>query len=188
LSEAAKRELTIQFKVSDMTNLEAYPSGHFDVLGAFDNALPHLSVGQVTEAANSFCVYSAVKGVFVASVRDYDELVQTRPEFQWPSFFDTHDSRRIVDQVWDWVSADSYEAHLYISLQREGMGSLRFSSRYRCLFSRAYRSTEFGALYGCEMADVTASDAFHLKPFVAWILSSVAILKSIHQFLKAMNI
>jgi glycine/sarcosine N-methyltransferase len=133
-SEAAKRGLTIQFEVSDMTNLAEYPAGRFDVLGAFDNALPHLSIDQVTAAGSTFSRVLRSKGLFIASIRDYDSLIQTRPEFQGPSFFVTHDSRRIVHQVWDWVTVDSYDVHLYISLQRKGRWEvLHFSSRYRCL-------------------------------------------------------
>jgi glycine/sarcosine N-methyltransferase len=133
-SEAARRGLPIQFEASDMTNLKEYPSGHFDVLGAFDNALPHLSGTQVTAAARSFSRVLRGKGLFIASIRDYDKLIQTRPEFQGPSFFGAINSRRIVHQVWDWISVDSYEVHLYISLQRqERWEVLHFCSRYRCL-------------------------------------------------------
>jgi len=52
--EAAKRELDVEFRVSDMTSLEEFSSDHFDVVGAFDNALPHLSVDQLAGAAHSF--------------------------------------------------------------------------------------------------------------------------------------
>jgi 2-polyprenyl-3-methyl-5-hydroxy-6-metoxy-1,4-benzoquinol methylase len=39
-SDSVKQGLTIEFGVSDMTNLAEYGSDCFDVLGAFDNALP----------------------------------------------------------------------------------------------------------------------------------------------------
>jgi glycine/sarcosine N-methyltransferase len=150
-SEAAKRGLTIQFEVSDMTKLAEYPSDRFDVLGAFDNALPHLSKDQVTAAASSFRRVLRSNGLFIASIRDYDDLIQTRPDFQGPSFFDTPDSRRIVHQVWDWIDADSYDVHLYLSLQREGRWEvLHFCSRYRCLL-RAELTT---ALYSAGFTDV----------------------------------
>lgn len=133
-SEAAKRGLTIPFECSDMTNLAEYPSGSFDVLGAFDNALPHLSKDQLMAAASSFSRVLRSNGLFIASIRDYDSLIQTRPAIQGPSFFGTAESRRIVHQVWDWNAADSYDVHVYISLQRETRWEvLHFSSRYRCL-------------------------------------------------------
>lgn len=133
-SEAARRGLSIHFGVSDMTKLVEYRSGSFEVLGAFDNALPHLSQDEMAAAANSFSRVLRRGGLFIASIRDYDNLIQTRPEFQGPSFFGTSDSHRIVHQVWDWVASDSYDVHLYISLYREGRWQvLHFSSRYRCL-------------------------------------------------------
>jgi glycine/sarcosine N-methyltransferase len=133
-SEAAKRGLPIDFRVSDMTKLADYPSGSFQVLGAFDNALPHLSRDEVSAAAKSFSRVLRPNGLFIASIRDYDELIQSRPEFQGPAFFGTSESRRIVHQVWDWVAADSYDVHLYISVQRDGGWQvLHFLSQYRCL-------------------------------------------------------
>ena len=133
-SEAAKRRLSIPFQVSDMTRLAEYPSGSFHVLGAFDNALPHLSQGELAAAARSFSRVLRDGGLFLASIRDYDDLIRTRPQVQGPSFFGTQDSRRIVHQVWDWVSADAYDVHLYLSVQRDGRWQvLHFSSRYRCL-------------------------------------------------------
>lgn len=147
-SEAAKRGLTIPFNVSDMTRLAEYPSGGFDVLGAFDNALPHLSVEQVTAAAHAFRRVLRSGGLFLASIRDYDSLILTRPAFQGPSFFGTPEARRIVHQVWDWVGADSYDVHLYITLQQESRWEvLHFCSRYRCLLqaelTTALRSAGF---------------------------------------------
>ena len=154
-SEAARRGLAIEFELSDMTTLMEYSSGSFDVLGAFDNALPHLSTDQVTAAASSFSRVLRRKGLFIASIRDYDNLIQTRPEFQGPSFFGTPGSRRILHQVWNWVTEDSYDVHLYLTLQRdERWESLHFFSRYRCLLR----------------ADLTA--ALHVAGFtnVEWLM------------------
>ncbi|WP_245536108.1 class I SAM-dependent methyltransferase [Terriglobus roseus] len=150
-SEAVKRGLAIQFEVSDMTGLAGYPSGCFDVLGAFDNALPHLSADQMTAAASSFSRVLCSNGLFIASIRDYDNLIQTRPEFQGPSFFGKPGSRRIVHQVWDWVTPGSYDLHLYISLQQdEGWEVLHFASRYRCMLraevAAALRSAGFAGV------------------------------------------
>src|SRR5258708_3681233 len=63
-----------------------------------------------------------------------DALIRTRPTFQGPSFFGFPDERRIVHQVWDWTSADAYDVHQYISLERDHRWEvLHFSCRYRCL-------------------------------------------------------
>jgi glycine/sarcosine N-methyltransferase len=73
-------------------------------------------------------------GTVFASIRDYDELIKTRPTVQGPSFFGSPDERRIVHQVWDWTGADTYDMHQYISLKLNRRWEvLHFSSRYRCL-------------------------------------------------------
>ena len=132
--EAAMRELHVPFAVADMTDLAQYASDSFEVLGAFDNALPHLSVRQLEAAASTFRRVLRKGGIFIASVRDYDELVTTRPAFQAPSFYGSPGERRIVHQVWDWTGMDAYDVHQYISLEREhDWHVLHFSSNYRCL-------------------------------------------------------
>jgi SAM-dependent methyltransferase len=48
--EARNRGLEIQFYVSDMTDLKEINESRFDVIAAFDNALPHLTSEQLTRA------------------------------------------------------------------------------------------------------------------------------------------
>lgn len=132
--EAARRGCTVEFRVSNMTTLAEYPSGRLDVLGAFDNALPHLAVDELKAATKSFQRLLRPGGFFVASIRDYDDLIHTRPAFQGPSFFGSVGTRRIVHQLWEWTGADAYNAHQYISLERERRWEvLHFATRYRCL-------------------------------------------------------
>lgn len=140
--EAATRGLHIPFGVSDMVHLAAYPSDHFDVLAAFDNALPHLSIEQLATAVGSFRRVLRPGGMFLASIRDYDTLMQTKPEFQGPSFFGPPTERRIVHQVWDWTGKDSYDVHQYLTLEQAGAWKvLHFSSQYRCLLRSELTAT-----------------------------------------------
>ena len=148
--EAAERALDVQFTVSDMTTLAEFPSCSFDVIGAFDNALPHLSAAELMEATRAFRRVLRPGGIFVSSIRDYDELIRTRPAIQGPSFFGTAQQRRIVHQVWDWTSSDTYDVHLYISLAlKKNWETLHFHSRYRCLLraeaNEALRSAGFSS-------------------------------------------
>jgi glycine/sarcosine N-methyltransferase len=132
--EAAKRGLNVPFGVSDMTSLAEYASSTFDILGAFDNALPHLSMDQLAAAAGAFRRVLRPGGAMFASIRDYDELIRTRPTVQGPSFFGPAGARRIVHQVWDWTGADTYDVHQYLSWeQNDRWEVLHVSSRYRCL-------------------------------------------------------
>lgn len=132
--EAAQRGLPIEFSVWDMTSRAHYASHSLDALCAFDNALAHLEVDQLLAAANSFRRVLRQGGVFLASIRDYDQLIQSRPTSQAPSFFGVSGERRIVHQVWDWLDDGSYELHQYISIEcPEGWRVFHFSSMLRCL-------------------------------------------------------
>src|ERR1700677_4520375 len=101
-----------------MTNLARYASHELDVLCAFDNAFAHLAIDELLTAACSFQRVLRPGGMFLASIRDYDQLIQSRPMFQGPSFFGVSGERRIVHQVWDWIDRDTYNLHQYISLER----------------------------------------------------------------------
>ena len=132
--EGLKRGLEAEFQVADMTQLADIPSDHFDVVAAFDNALPHLSAEQLLMAAKAFRRVLRAGGLFIASIRNYDELIRSRPSFMGPSFCGPPGARRIVHQVWDWTGADTYDVHLYISLEeQDAWKALHFVSTYRCL-------------------------------------------------------
>ena len=82
--EAQIRSLNIKFYVSDMTSLREIPDTHFDVVAALDNALPHLTPGQLAQAIKAIASRLNSGGLFIASIRDYDLLVQQRPAMQEP--------------------------------------------------------------------------------------------------------
>ena len=108
----------------------------------------------------------ATGGAVFASIRDYDELVKTRPTVQGPSFFGSPGERRIVHQVWDWTGADAYDVHQYLSLERgQRWEVLHFSSRYRCLL----RAELTQALLSAGFVDVewlTPSVSGYYQPIV----------------------
>jgi SAM-dependent methyltransferase len=132
--EASIRSLDIEFYVSDMTGLSEIPDAHFDVVAALDNALPHLTNDELVQAIKAAASRLNSGGLFLASIRNYDELVQQRPAVQEPSFFGSEGARRIVHQVWDWIEQEKYKFHLYISVQSgEQWETHHFAGEYRCL-------------------------------------------------------
>lgn len=132
--EAKARDLDIEFHVSDMTDLTEIRSSDFDVITALDNALPHLSPVDVQRAVRAIRTKLRPGGLFVASIRDYDALILERPIVQGPTFYGAKESRRIIQQVWDWIDHDRYILHLYITFHTaEGWTSPHFVSEYRCL-------------------------------------------------------
>lgn len=132
--EAAQRGLTIDFHVADIRRLEAIP-GPFDVVLAADNSLPHLldddDLRQAAAAVHSRLVPG---GIFVASIRDYDQLVIERPTMQPPVFHPDPTGRRFYHQVWDWTSDRTYTMHLYLTWEDAGRWHSRhYASTYRAL-------------------------------------------------------
>jgi hypothetical protein len=73
-------------------------------------------------------------GLFIASIRDYDNLILQRPTVQGPVFYREGGERRIVHQVWDWIDDEKYTVHLYITTQSgEDWFAHHFTTEYRCL-------------------------------------------------------
>lgn len=132
--EAQCRSLSISFYVSDMTSLMEVPESEFDVVAALDNALPHLTAAQLGQAARAIAAKLKPQGLFIASIRDYDKLVLQKPAIQEPAFYGTHENRRIVHQVWDWIDDKRYVVHLYITTrQGQEWKTHHFVSEYRCV-------------------------------------------------------
>ncbi len=59
-------------------------------------------------------------GLLMASIRDYDSLLQEKPVVHGPNFYSDSAGRRIVHQVWDWLDDRRYTFHLYITREVEG--------------------------------------------------------------------
>ena len=132
--EARQRDLDISFFVSDMTSLDEIARSDFNVVVALDNALPHLTSFQVRKAVRAAGSKLEPQGLFIASIRDYDNLILQRPTIQGPAFYGEGGERRIVHQVWDWIDDEQYTVHLYITTQSGGNWvAHHFATEYRCL-------------------------------------------------------
>jgi SAM-dependent methyltransferase len=146
--EAETRGLEISFFVSDMSALTEVTECDFDIVATLDNALPHLTVDQLSRAIVAMSSKLKTGGVFFASIRDYDSLILQRPVMQEPAFYGGDGERRIVHQVWDWIDDERYTLHLFITVQSGRTWTAHhFISEYRCLqraeLSTALRSAGF---------------------------------------------
>ncbi len=132
--EVMGRGVEVRCLVSDMTAMLEIEDSSFDVVAAMDNALPHLSAGQVRQAIRTIGSKLKPGGLFLASIRDYDELLTSRPTMQPPAFYGEAGRRRIVHQVWDWLDATRYIVHLHITEEAAGAWTTRhFACEYRCI-------------------------------------------------------
>lgn len=121
--EALAAGVSLTFGTADMRTLEQQVPGTYDVVLACDNALPHLeSDRDLRLAAANMASKLRPGGLFLASIRDYDHLIQTRPGSDMPRVFDSPDGRRITFQVWDWSpDGNAYQVHQFL-LQQTGDG------------------------------------------------------------------
>ena len=136
--ESRDRGLNIPMCVADMRDLKSLPDGTFDVVICMDNALPHLeNDAELLSAANQISKKLRPGGIFLASIRDYDTLIQQKPTVQGPAFYTDDGKRRIVHQAWDWIDERRYVFHLYITMeQAEGWRTQHHASKYRALLRK----------------------------------------------------
>ncbi len=132
--ETAKRGLAVKFHVADMRDLSSLAESDFDAALAGDNALPHLlSDDDLALALRRVCAMLRPEGVFVATIRDYDSLLVTRPVIQGPTFYSQNGKRRIVHQVWDW-DGNEYTVHLHLAWETDSSWVAKhYVTRYRAL-------------------------------------------------------
>jgi 2-polyprenyl-3-methyl-5-hydroxy-6-metoxy-1,4-benzoquinol methylase len=133
--EASRRNLDIQFSVANMLDLAYLGDSQFDTVICMDNAFPHLeSTEQLLQAAGQMRSRLRPGGFLMASIRDYDRLIEERPVIQGPSFYSDQGRRRIVFQVWDWVDDRRYIFHLYITRElAKGWQTFHTTGLYRAI-------------------------------------------------------
>lgn len=132
--ETSRRGLDVRFQVADMRNLSSIPESGFDAVLAGDNSLPHLlSDEDLGQALKSIAAALKPRGIFMATIRDYDHLLQSRPAFPGPVFYSRDGRRHIVHQIWDW-DGDEYTVHLYITYEAGSSWMAKhYATRYRAL-------------------------------------------------------
>jgi SAM-dependent methyltransferase len=117
--EANALGVVATFGVADLRSLEHDVDGVFDVVLACDNALPHLLTdADLRRAVASMAAKIRPGGLFLASLRDYDRLIEERPRSEGPRIFDDAGRRRLAFQVWDWQEEGGrYTLHQFITRQ-----------------------------------------------------------------------
>lgn len=139
--EAERRNLRITYCVADMTSLEGVDAP-FDAVTALDNALPHLDSERLARSLRAIAGKLKPEGLFLASIRDYDALLLTRPSIQEPAFYGKAGKRRFVHQVWDWTDERSYTLHLFLTAEE---GSTWVAHHFVCEYCCVLRN-ELSAL------------------------------------------
>ena len=146
--KAAENRVSLTLRQADFRALgEVFPE-RFDIVIALDNALPHmLTSGDLEKAVVSMTDRLRGGGLFVASIRDYDRMLEEKPAFSAPYVHKTGKGQRVLFQTWDWIG-ENYRFTQYI-IDDEGEARL---SRFTCAY-RATRRQELSDLLhaaGCE--------------------------------------
>ena len=116
-----------------------------------DNALPHMSTGEALKSAvMSITDRLEEGGMFVASIRDYDELLKIKPPYSPPYIHKTDNGQRVSFQTWEWEE-ETYKLVQYII---EDEGELKVN-KFRCEYRAVRRSelTELLLLCGCRTVE-----------------------------------
>ena len=138
---AKKQNVNLQFACADFCSLGDTFSQTFDIAICMDNALPHmLSEKDLASAICSITSRIASGGIFVASIRDYDALLLSKPAYSPPYIYKTENGQRVSFQTWDW-EGDCYKLVQYI-IEDDGTAQV---SKYDCMY-RATRREEITRL------------------------------------------
>ena len=130
-ARAAAHGLGIRFERADFRALEEVFSDRFDIVICMDNALPHmLSAEALADAVRSITGRMAEGGAFVASIRDYDALLESKPPYSPPYIHQTDKGRRVAFQTWDWAG-EHYRLTQYIIDDADALQVSKFDCEYR---------------------------------------------------------
>jgi SAM-dependent methyltransferase len=151
LAEAAKRaaenKVSIRFEHADFCALSDTFPETFDIIICMDNALPHmLSHDALASAIMSITGRMKKDGIFVASIRDYDALLCSKPPYSPPYIHKTAEGQRVSFQTWTWED-DRYKLIQYIIDDGEMLQASKFECEYRA--TRRAEITDLLLASGC---------------------------------------
>lgn len=120
-AEAASAGLAIEFRVGDLRDLESVTSEAYDVVLSCDNALPHLLTdADLRQGVRSMLARVRSGGLLLASIRDYDEILEHRPVTTPPAFSGRRGDRRITFQIWEWQpDGRRYDLELFVMAEED---------------------------------------------------------------------
>ena len=145
---AAKNHVEICFRQANFCALSETFSEQFDIVIAMDNALPHMLSSVALESAVKSITDQIVHGgMFCASIRDYDSLLEEKPVYSAPYIHNTEKGRRVSFQIWEWFD-DNYKFTQYIIEDEDETQISKFECEYRA--TRRKELTDLLLANGCK--------------------------------------
>lgn len=162
---ARKNNVDIRFEKADFCALSEAFSDKYDIVIAMDNALPHMLSSKALESAvMSISKQIAPGGLFVASIRDYDALLKSKPPYSPPYIHKTPDGQRVSFQTWTW-NEDIYKLTQYIIDDETSLQISKFECEYRA--TRREELTNLLLSNGCSKVDwLFTEDTEFYQPIV----------------------
>jgi len=121
----------ISFTRADFRALSDSFNEKFDIIICMDNALPHmLTETDLIKTINSIAQQTKENGIFIASIRDYDNLVKEKPPYSPPYIHKTDKGQRVSFQTWNWTDI-GYKLTQYIIDDEEELQISKFDCEYR---------------------------------------------------------
>jgi SAM-dependent methyltransferase len=145
--EADRRGLAIQFHVADLRTLNLGGQHDFDVVLSADNALPHLlQDAQLEQAVARMVAHLRGGGMFIATIRDYDAILEDPPRSTSPVLTGEAGNRRATFQLWHWADdRRTYRLEQFVLQQTGAAWTVQIhTTGYRAL-RRAELSLVLGA-------------------------------------------
>jgi SAM-dependent methyltransferase len=157
--EAQALSVAVPFEVADVRTLAETVPGTYDVVLACDNALPHLLTDEdLQRAVDSMAAKLGPGGLFLASTRDYDDLVRERQRATLPRVFDDPLGKRISFQVWDWTpDGRGYQVQQFFV---RGSGSNWQTTQYATWYRALLRQELEGIMRPCGLSEIR----WHMPP------------------------
>lgn len=148
--EAQRLGANLTFGVADFRSLNDQVEGSFNVIISCDNSLPHLlDIDELKQALQNIWCKLEYGGLFLASIRDYDELLKEKPHATTPAVYNDQNGKRIMFQVWDWeLNENVYTLNHFVIRENED------NWRTDC------RTTKYRALLRSELNSILAETGF----------------------------
>jgi SAM-dependent methyltransferase len=148
---AENQNADIIFENADFRELSQKFDQKFDIIIAMDNALPHmLTKTDLKKALCSIVDQLSLNGMFVASIRDYDILLQNKPPYSPPYIHKTQNGQRVSFQTWEWED-DIYKLVQYIIEDGNTLNISKFECVYRAVLREEI--TNILMSYGCSCVE-----------------------------------
>ena len=114
--EARLRGTHLTFAQADLRDLGRSVASTFDVVICCDNSLAHMMTARdLARAARSINARLKPRGLFIASIRDYDRIVREHPTFTPQALSTAPGDVRLAFQHWNWHrDGRTYDQHLFI--------------------------------------------------------------------------